>query len=95
MAKVDAGLERAVPATSGCWLRSTVRRLTGARLLKRVLEIDLQHGPNYGRQLKIIAVILESAVIEGILAQQGLKARAPLRTPGTRASGGASCQIAA
>ena len=52
-----------------------------ARLLKRVLEIDLQHCPNCGRQLKIIGVILESAVVKGILAQQSLQARAPLQTP--------------
>jgi hypothetical protein len=30
-----------------------------ARLLKRVFEIDMAHGPNCGGELKIIAAILE------------------------------------
>ena len=38
-----------------------------------------------GGQIKIIAAILESAVIERILTCLGLQARAPLRRPGNRA----------
>ena len=52
-----------------------------ARLLKRVVEIDLEHCPNCGGQLKIIAAILERPVIEKILTHLGLPARAPPRAP--------------
>ena len=48
---------------------------------KRVFDIDLEHCPNCGGELKIIAVILESAVIERILTHLGLQARAPPRAP--------------
>ena len=47
------------------------------RLLKRVFEIDLEHCPNCGGELKIIAAILEQPVIEKILTHLGLQARAP------------------
>ncbi len=56
-------------------------QLGPARLLKRVFQIDLEHCPNCGGQLKIIAAILESAVIERILTHLGLQARAPPRVP--------------
>ena len=56
-------------------------RISWARLLKRVFDIDLQHCPNCGGELKIIAAILESAVIERILTHLGLQARAPPRAP--------------
>ena len=56
-------------------------RISWARLLKRVFEIDLEHCPNCGGELKVIATIVESAVIERILTHLGLQARAPLRTP--------------
>ncbi len=61
--------------------------MSWARLLKRVFEIDTEHRQNCGGQLKIIAAILESAVIErllthlGILTHLGLQARAPPRAP--------------
>ena len=55
-------------------------RLSWAKLLKRVLEIDLEHCPNCGGELKIIAPILEQPVIEKILTHLGLQARAPLRS---------------
>ena len=55
--------------------------ISWTRLLKRVLEIDLEHCSNCGGELKIIAAILKSAVIERILTHLGLQARAPLRTP--------------
>ena len=43
-------------------------RLSGAKLHKRVCEIDMAHCPNCGGELKIIAVILEQPVIEKIPA---------------------------
>ena len=38
-------------------------RLSGAKLLKRVFEIDMGHCPNYGGEPQIIAAILEAPVI--------------------------------
>ena len=55
-------------------------RLSWARLLKRVLELDLEHCPNCGGELKVIAAILEQPVIEKILTHLGLQARAPPRS---------------
>ena len=70
-----------LPATeSGC-THSRPARISWARLLKRVFEIDIEHCPNCGGQLKIIAAILESAVIERIVTHLGLQARAPPRVP--------------
>ena len=54
-------------------------RLSWAKLLKRVFEIDMEHCPNCGGELRIIAVILEQPVIEKILTHSGLQARAPPR----------------
>jgi len=48
-------------------------------LFKRVFEIDLENCPNCSGELKIIAPILVQLVIEKILNQLGLRARAPLR----------------
>jgi hypothetical protein len=56
-------------------------RLSWARLLKRVFELDLEHCPNCDGELKIIAAILEKSVIEKILTHLGLQARAPPRAP--------------
>jgi hypothetical protein len=56
-------------------------RLSWAKLLKRVFEIDMAHCPNCGGELKIIAAILEQPVIEKILTHLGLQARAPPRAP--------------
>ena len=56
-------------------------RISWARLLKRVFQIDLEHCPNCGGELKIIAAILEAPVIERILTHLGLQARAPPRVP--------------
>lgn len=53
-------------------------RISWARLLKRVFDIDMQHCPNCGGgQLKIVAAILEWPVIEKILAHLGLDAQPP------------------
>ena len=56
-------------------------RLSWARLLKRVFAVDLEHCPNCGGELKIITAILEAPVIEKILMQLCLQARAPPRSP--------------
>ena len=56
-------------------------RLSWAKLLKRVFEIDMEHCPNCGGELKIIAAILEQPVIEKILTHLRLQARAPPRAP--------------
>ena len=64
----------------GCSHRQPAR-ISRARLLKRVFEIDLEHCPNCGGELKIIAAILEAPVIERILTHLGLQARAPPRAP--------------
>jgi len=49
-------------------------RLIWSRLLKRVFALDLEHCPNCGGELKIIAAILEQPVIEKILDHLGLQA---------------------
>ena len=59
-------------------------RQSWAKLLKRVFELDLEHCPNCGGELKIIAAILEPPVIEKILTHLGLQARAPPRVPARR-----------
>ena len=53
-------------------------RISWARLLKRVFDIDMQHCPHCGGgELKIIAAILERPVIEKILSHLGLDPRPP------------------
>jgi hypothetical protein len=56
-------------------------RLSWAKLLERVFDLDLEHGPNCGGELKIVAAILAAPVIEKILTHLGLHARAPPRAP--------------
>jgi hypothetical protein len=56
-------------------------RMRWAQLLKRVFDIDLEHCPQCGGALKIIAAIKEPAVIVRILTHLGLHARAPPRSP--------------
>ena len=56
-------------------------RLSWAKLLKRVFEIDLDYSPNCGGELKIIAAILEQPVIEKFGTRLGLQARAPFCAP--------------
>jgi len=48
---------------------------------QRVFELDLEHRPNCGGELKIIAAIQEQPVIEKVLTHLGLQARAPPRSP--------------
>jgi hypothetical protein len=56
-------------------------RMSWARLLKRVFEFDLEHCPQCGGELRIIAAIEEPAVIVRILTHLGLPARAPAQLP--------------
>jgi hypothetical protein len=56
-------------------------RLSWARLLRRVFDIDNEHCPNCGGSLKIIAAIEDPPVIVKILAHLGLPTRAPPRSP--------------
>ena len=64
-------------------------RLSWARLFKRVFDIDIEHCPNCGGRLKIIAcpeprrraAIEDPPVIVKILAHLGLPTRAPPRSP--------------
>ena len=55
-------------------------RISWARLLKRVFDIDKRHCPNCGAgELKIIAAILERPVIEKFLTHLGLDPQPPPR----------------
>ena len=78
----EAPAQEAAPAEceANCAHHRPVR-LSWAKLLKRVLEIDMEHCPNCGAELTIIAAILEEPVIEKILTHLGLQARAPHRAP--------------
>ncbi len=60
---------------------SSAARMSWARLLKRVFDIDVEHCPHCGGTLKIIAAIEEPSVITKILAHLGLPTRAPPRSP--------------
>ena len=51
--------------------------MSWAQLLKRVFDIDLEHCPNCGGPLTIIAAILDPIGIVTILAHLGLPIRAP------------------
>ena len=55
-----------------------------ARLLKRVLDIDIEHCPNCGGASKIIATIEDPPVFVAILSHLGLPTRAPARIPARR-----------
>lgn len=71
----------AAAATGECEvdnLQARPGRISWARLLKRVFDIDMQRCPNCGAgELKIIAAILERAVIQKILVHMGLDAQPP------------------
>ena len=58
-------------------------RMTWARLLKRVFDIDIERS-SCGGKLKLVAVIEEPAVIEKILTHLGLAAQPPPRAPARR-----------
>ena len=53
--------------------------MSRARLLKRVFAIDVEHCPNCGGRLEIIAAIEQAAVIVRILAHPGKATRARQR----------------
>ena len=57
----------AAPGRAG----SAPARLSWARLLKRVFDIDIEHCPNCGGRLKFIAAIEDPAVIVSILTHLG------------------------
>jgi len=59
-------------------------RMSWARLLKRVFDIDIDHCPNCAGALKIIAAIEDPPVIVRILAHLGVPTRAPPRSPARR-----------
>jgi hypothetical protein len=56
-------------------------RISWARLLKRVFDIDIDQYPRSGGTLKIIAAILEPNAITKILDHLGLPVRAPPTAP--------------
>jgi hypothetical protein len=57
-------------------------RISWARLLKRVFDLDMQNCPNCGAgELKIIAAILERPVIHKILEHLGLDPQPPPKGP--------------
>ena len=71
---------------------SALARMSWARLLKRVFDIDIEHCPNCGGALKIIAAastrlrtgIEGPPVIVKFLRHLGLTTRAPPRAPARR-----------
>ncbi|MEN9417296.1 MAG: hypothetical protein RI988_916 [Pseudomonadota bacterium] len=80
-AQAQAATEAAVAAACEAeTVQAQPRRISWARLLKRVFDIDMQHCPNCGGgELKIIAAILERPVIEKILSHLGLDPQPPPR----------------
>ena len=78
-AQAEAATEAAVAAE--CEIQTAPARpgrISWARLLKRVFDIDMQHCPNCGAgELKIIAAILERPVIHKILHHLGLDPQPP------------------
>ena len=82
---VPAPPQRAAETSSeGAHAQGAPARMSWARLLKRVFDIDIEHCPNCGGSLKIIAAIEDPPVIIKILSHLGLPARAPPRSPAQR-----------
>src|SRR5262249_40132886 len=90
---VPAPAERATETSSeDAHARSAPARMSWARLLKRVFDIDIKRCPNCGGSLKIIAcpeprrraAIEDPPVIVKILARLGLPTRALPRSPAQR-----------
>ena len=80
---VPAPAERATePLTDPARAHGETPRMSWARLLKRVF--DIEHCPNCGGALKIIAAIEDPPVIVEILSHLGLPSRAPPRAPARR-----------
>ncbi len=77
---VPAPAERAAaPPTDHASAQEETPRMSWARLLKRVFDIDVEHCPNCGGALKIIAAIDDPPVIIKILSHLGLPTRGPPR----------------
>ncbi|HNO75855.1 MAG TPA: hypothetical protein PKG49_09660 [Nitrosomonas mobilis] len=57
-------------------LSSASVRISWARLLKRVFDVDIEHCPHCRGTLKIIAAILESGSTTKILDHSGLSSQA-------------------
>ena len=80
--QVEAPSQFAPPADRGAnCVHHLPVRLSWATLLKREFEIDMEHCPDRGGELKIIAAILEAPFIEKILMHLGHQARAPPWAP--------------
>ena len=75
---VPSPLEQATePSCDRAHAQGAPARMGWARLLKRVFDIDIDHCPNCGGRLKIIAAIEDPPVIVRILTHLGLPTRAP------------------
>jgi len=61
-----------------------IHRVIAGFLLKRVFAPDIEHCPQCGGDMKIIAAIEEPEVVARILSHLGLSARAPPRAPARR-----------
>jgi hypothetical protein len=59
----------------------TTARMSRARLLNRVFDLDLEHCPQCGGEFRIITAIEEPTVIVRILAHLSLPVRALSRSP--------------
>jgi hypothetical protein len=70
--------------TADAPVQNKTPRISWARLLKRVFDLDVKHCPNCGGDLKIIAAIEDPPVIDKILTHLGLPTRAPPRSPARR-----------
>jgi hypothetical protein len=82
---VPAPPERATePPTDHASAQGDAPRMSWARLLKQVFDIDIEHCPNCGGALKIIAAIEDPPVIIKILSHLGLPTRGPPRAPARR-----------
>jgi len=78
---VPAPPERATETSSeGSHAQGAPSRMSWAR----VFDIDVEHCPNCGGALKIIAAVEDPPVIVKILSHLGLPTRAPPRTPARR-----------
>ena len=71
-------------ATDHAHAQGAPARISWARLLKRVFDIDIDHCPNCAGALKIIVAIEDPPVILRILTHLGLPTRAPPRAPARR-----------